>query len=74
MNKKMLFIDMQTHLYYVATHKTSYAMAQLCQNIQTTQTRLILDIYACFWKTEIFHAYNQTLISAKITIQCIPSK
>lgn len=37
MNKKMLFIDMQTHLYYIATRKTSYAMAQLRQNIQTTK-------------------------------------
>lgn len=74
MYKKMLLIDMQTHLYYIATRKTSYAMAQLRQNVQTTKTILISDIYTCFWKTEIFHAYNQTLISAKITIQYIPSK
>lgn len=36
---------MQTHLYYIATHKTSYAMAQLCQNIRTTKNSLISDIY-----------------------------
>jgi len=47
MNQKKLLIDMQNHLYYIATHKTSYAVAQLCQNIQATKTSLISEIYTC---------------------------